>query len=126
MAPAKRAQLSPEEGRKKAMAACQAMFDRYHALAKERPDHHVVCWNFLYVPAPKRRKGEMGREEVRLRDKLLIGPTQDFDRQVMKDLKIIDATMDGTVTFELYISPGYSNLNGKSLSSSPIPPSNNL
>jgi hypothetical protein len=30
----------------------------------------------------------------------------------MNDLKIVDAGLDGSVVFELYISKKYSNLNG--------------
>ncbi|KAF2272266.1 uncharacterized protein EI97DRAFT_228658 [Westerdykella ornata] len=67
---------NPEADRQKAMAAAQAMFDRYFLLAAERPKDHI-----------------------------------DFDRQVMKDLKLVDATLDGTVTFEFFISQNYSNLN---------------
>ncbi|KAF2750403.1 thioesterase family protein-like protein [Sporormia fimetaria CBS 119925] len=35
----------------------------------------------------------------------------DFDRQVMKDLKLIDAGLDGSCTFELHVAPSYGNLN---------------
>ncbi|PSN71607.1 hypothetical protein BS50DRAFT_570935 [Corynespora cassiicola Philippines] len=35
----------------------------------------------------------------------------DFDRQVMEDLKLVDAGIHGSVEFDLYISPDYSNLN---------------
>jgi hypothetical protein len=31
-----------EADRKKAMAACQAMFDRWHLLEAERPEDYVV------------------------------------------------------------------------------------
>ncbi|KAF2106749.1 HotDog domain-containing protein [Lophiotrema nucula] len=36
---------------------------------------------------------------------------QDFDREVMNNLKIVDAGLDGSVQFELYMSPNFSNLN---------------
>jgi hypothetical protein len=32
----------------------------------------------------------------------------------MDNLKIVDASMDGTVTYEFYMAPNFSNLNGKS------------
>ncbi|KAF1966500.1 thioesterase family protein-like protein [Bimuria novae-zelandiae CBS 107.79] len=35
----------------------------------------------------------------------------DFDNEVMKDLKIVDAGLDGSVVYEFYISLKYSNLN---------------
>lgn len=40
---------------------------------------------------------------------------QDFDREVMENLKIVDAGMDGSVSYELYISPNFSNLNSMPL-----------
>jgi hypothetical protein len=30
----------------------------------------------------------------------------------MNNLKLVDASLDGTVTYSLYISPNFSNLNG--------------
>ncbi|KAF2680595.1 hypothetical protein K458DRAFT_421297 [Lentithecium fluviatile CBS 122367] len=35
----------------------------------------------------------------------------DFDREVMNNLKIIDAGLDGSVSYELFMSPSFSNLN---------------
>ncbi|RMZ73295.1 thioesterase family [Pyrenophora seminiperda CCB06] len=35
----------------------------------------------------------------------------DFDRQVMQDLELVDASLDGSVTFELYVALNFSNLN---------------
>ncbi|KAF1851099.1 thioesterase family protein-like protein [Cucurbitaria berberidis CBS 394.84] len=66
----------PEADRKKAIAAVQAMFDRYTLLAARRPKDHI-----------------------------------DFDREVMENFKIIDAGLDGSVTYELYMAPNFSNLN---------------
>lgn len=34
--------MSVDEGKKKARAAVQAMFDRYKLLASQRPDDHIV------------------------------------------------------------------------------------
>ncbi|OAL51198.1 thioesterase family protein-like protein [Pyrenochaeta sp. DS3sAY3a] len=67
---------NPEADRRKAMAAVQAMFDRYKVLASRRPHDHI-----------------------------------DFDAEVMENLKIVDAGLDGSVSYELYISPNFSNLN---------------
>ncbi|KAF2181856.1 thioesterase family protein-like protein [Zopfia rhizophila CBS 207.26] len=64
------------EGRAKAMAAVQAMFDRYKILAAQRPTGHI-----------------------------------DFDNEVMNNLKLIDAGLDGSVVYELFISQNFSNLN---------------
>jgi hypothetical protein len=36
---------------------------------------------------------------------------QDFDREVMENMKLVDATLDGTVTYEMTITPNFSNLN---------------
>ncbi|KAF2205586.1 thioesterase family protein-like protein [Delitschia confertaspora ATCC 74209] len=36
---------------------------------------------------------------------------KDFDHQVMANLKLIDVTPEGTATFEMVMSEGYSNLN---------------
>ena len=36
---------------------------------------------------------------------------QDFDREVMDYLKIVDAGLDGSVAYELYMAPNFSNLN---------------
>ncbi|KAF2008766.1 thioesterase family protein-like protein [Aaosphaeria arxii CBS 175.79] len=65
-----------EADRQKAMAAVQAMFQRYHLLSAQRPNDHI-----------------------------------DFDREVMRNMKLVDAGMDGSVEFELLITPSYSNLN---------------
>ncbi|CAI9635427.1 hypothetical protein GT037_010448 [Alternaria burnsii] len=35
----------------------------------------------------------------------------DFDREVMLNLELVDASLDGTVTYELVIGPNFSNLN---------------
>ncbi|KAF2715144.1 thioesterase family protein-like protein [Pleomassaria siparia CBS 279.74] len=35
----------------------------------------------------------------------------DFDREVMKNMKIVDAGTDGSVSFELTVGPNFSNLN---------------
>ncbi|KAG9196124.1 acyl-coenzyme A thioesterase 13 [Alternaria panax] len=65
-----------QAGRQKAMAAVQAMFEKYKLLAARRPDNHV-----------------------------------DFDQEVMLNLELVDASLDGTVTYELNIGPNFSNLN---------------
>ncbi|KAF2653712.1 thioesterase family protein-like protein [Lophiostoma macrostomum CBS 122681] len=65
-----------DAARKKAMAAVQAMFDRYKLLAAKRPRNHI-----------------------------------DFDREVMDNLRMTNASPDGSVEFELFISPSFSNLN---------------
>jgi acyl-coenzyme A thioesterase 13 len=36
---------------------------------------------------------------------------QDFDREVMESLKLVDAGIDGSVTYEMTITPNFSNLN---------------
>jgi hypothetical protein len=51
-------------------------------------------------------------------DKRLITlTTQDFDHEVMSDLKLLDAGPEGTVEYSLYISEFFSNLNGRLLHS---------
>jgi len=40
-----------------------------------------------------------------------INHDQDFDREVMLNLELVDATLDGTVTYEFFIAPNLSNLN---------------
>ncbi|PVI07709.1 thioesterase family protein-like protein [Periconia macrospinosa] len=35
----------------------------------------------------------------------------DFDRHVMQSLRLVEATMDGSVTFDLFMSSSFSNLN---------------
>ncbi|KAI8940746.1 hypothetical protein NX059_002011 [Plenodomus lindquistii] len=35
----------------------------------------------------------------------------DYDREVMANLKLVDAGLDGSVAYDLYISPNFSNLN---------------
>ncbi|KAF2730329.1 thioesterase family protein-like protein [Polyplosphaeria fusca] len=67
---------TPDDDRRKAMRAVEAMFARYRLLAAQRPKDHI-----------------------------------DFDRDVMDNLKIVDAGLDGSVEFELYVSPNFSNLN---------------
>jgi len=64
------------EARRRAMAAVQALFDRYRMLAATRPAGHI-----------------------------------DFDYDVMSNMKLVDAGLEGSVSFELYMSPKYSNLN---------------
>lgn len=85
----------PTADRKKAMAAVQAMFDRYKLLAARRPKDHIVraffAWETLSSNSADSR--------------------QDFDQQVMENLKIVDAGLDGSVAYELYIAPNFSNLN---------------
>ncbi|KAJ4366985.1 hypothetical protein N0V83_007515 [Neocucurbitaria cava] len=66
----------PVADRNKAIAAIQAMFDRYKLIAARRPEDHT-----------------------------------DFDREVMENLKILDAGLDGSVSYELYMAPNFSNLN---------------
>ncbi|USP75905.1 uncharacterized protein yc1106_03179 [Curvularia clavata] len=62
--------------RRKAMAAVQALFDKYKLLEAKRPEGHA-----------------------------------DFDNEVMNSLELVDATIDGTVTYEMFIKPSFSNLN---------------
>jgi acyl-coenzyme A thioesterase 13 len=38
---------------------------------------------------------------------------EDFDREVMNNLKLVDAGMDGSVVYEMFIAPSFSNLNSK-------------
>ncbi|CAG5187574.1 uncharacterized protein ALTATR162_LOCUS11732 [Alternaria atra] len=66
----------PQVNRQKAMAAVQAMFEKYKLLAARRPRNHI-----------------------------------DFDREVMLNLELVDASLQGTVTYELFIGPNFSNLN---------------
>ncbi|KAF1837908.1 thioesterase family protein-like protein [Decorospora gaudefroyi] len=66
----------PETDRRKAMAAVQALFERYRVLAARRPKDHI-----------------------------------DFDHEVMENLKLVDAGLDGSAVYELYIAPNFSNLN---------------
>jgi len=40
---------------------------------------------------------------------------QDFDYDVMKGLKLLDAGPEGSVLYELKITERYSNLNGETL-----------
>ncbi|KAJ4379095.1 hypothetical protein N0V86_005136 [Didymella sp. IMI 355093] len=68
--------MSADEGKRKARAAVQAMFDRYKLLASKRPKDHV-----------------------------------DFDSVVMNNMELVDAGPEGSVEYELYIAPGFSNLN---------------
>ncbi|KAF1998939.1 thioesterase family protein-like protein [Amniculicola lignicola CBS 123094] len=68
--------VDSKDDRKWAIAAVEAMFERYRLLAAQRPTYHV-----------------------------------DFDREVMENLKIVDAGMDGSVVYDLHISPNFSNLN---------------
>lgn len=42
----------------------------------------------------------------------LIQALQDYDHEVMNNLKLVDAGPDGSVEFDLYMSERYSNLNG--------------
>ena len=37
---------------------------------------------------------------------------KDFDNEVMNALELVDATLDGTVTYEMLMKPMFSNLNG--------------
>lgn len=39
---------------------------------------------------------------------------EDFDNQVMNSLELVDATPDGTVTYEMFMAPNFSNLNSTS------------
>jgi|TARA_R110002003_G_scaffold2545_3_gene24451 hypothetical protein len=36
---------------------------------------------------------------------------QDFDREVMENMKLVDARLDGSVVYEMTIAPNFSNLN---------------
>ena len=38
---------------------------------------------------------------------------KDFDSVVMNNMKLVDAGPAGSVEYELYIAPGFSNLNSK-------------
>jgi acyl-coenzyme A thioesterase 13 len=40
---------------------------------------------------------------------------QDFDREVMESMKLVDAGIDGSVAFEMTIVPNFSNLNSTNL-----------
>lgn len=42
--------------------------------------------------------------------------TQDFDSEVMNNMKMIDAGPEGSVEYQLYIAPGFSNLNSTTIS----------
>jgi acyl-coenzyme A thioesterase 13 len=77
------------------VAAVLAMFERYKLIAAQRPKDHIVSniLNFL-----------IGSD-------VLIHIDQDFDREVMENMKLVDATLDGTVTYEMTITPNFSNLN---------------
>lgn len=86
--------MSADEGKKKARAAVQAMFDRYRLLASKRPDDHVVSGFVYYIAA-------------------MTDESQDFDNEVMNNMKIVDAGPEGSVEYQLFIAPGFSNLNSK-------------
>jgi hypothetical protein len=38
---------------------------------------------------------------------------KDFDRDLMRDIKLIDAGPEGSVLWELHVTPAYSNLNSE-------------
>jgi acyl-coenzyme A thioesterase 13 len=82
----------PEADREKAMAAVKAMFERYKLIAAQRPKDHIVSM------------GITSANRQYLRD-------QDFDREVMESMKVVDAGLDGSVAFEMTIGPNFSNLN---------------
>jgi hypothetical protein len=42
-----------------------------------------------------------------------VDESQDFDHEVMSNLRLIDAGPEGSVEYTLYIAPGFSNLNSK-------------
>lgn len=82
-----------EADRQKAMAAVRAMFERYKKLAELRPKDHVVRYPIsIHLPC-------------------INVATQDFDRQVMESLELVDAGLDGSVAYEMTIVPNLSNLN---------------
>ena len=85
--------VESEAARAKAMAAVTAMFDRYKLLASRRPKDHIVKYD-------TRRLWHATND------------IQDFDREVMENLKLVDAGLDGSTTFELHMAPSMSNLNG--------------
>ncbi|KAH6717686.1 HotDog domain-containing protein [Leptodontidium sp. 2 PMI_412] len=64
--------------------------------------------------AASRAKAMKGVEAIFERY-LLIAKSTDFtgfDRHIMENVKLIDASAEGTVTFEFYIDERYSNVNG--------------
>ncbi|KAG4431153.1 hypothetical protein IFR05_013354, partial [Cadophora sp. M221] len=64
--------------------------------------------------AASRAKAMKGVEAIFERY-LLIAKSTDFtgfDRHIMENVKLIDASPEGTVTFEFYIDERYSNVNG--------------
>ena len=85
--------MSVDEEKKKARAAVQAMFDRYKLLALQRPKGHTVSSLILKLGVCETDKW------------------QDFDSAVMNNMKIMDAGPEGSVEFELFIAPNFSNLN---------------
>ncbi|KAF2637700.1 thioesterase family protein-like protein [Massarina eburnea CBS 473.64] len=66
-------------------------------------------------PANDREKAMAAVEAMFTRYRILASQRPqdhiDFDREVMDNLKIVDAGLDGSVSFELYMSPNFSNLN---------------
>ncbi|KAF4624264.1 hypothetical protein G7Y89_g13907 [Cudoniella acicularis] len=66
------------------------------------------------MDSPSRANAMKAVEAIFERYKL-IAKSQDFngfDRHIMENLKLIDATEEGTVDFEFHIDERYSNLNG--------------
>jgi acyl-coenzyme A thioesterase 13 len=86
-----------EADRKKAMAAVRAMFEKYKLVAAQRPEDHIVSTT-LY----------------RLLMSAKLTAQQDFDREVMENLKLVDAGLEGSVAYEMTITPNFSNLNSTS------------
>jgi acyl-coenzyme A thioesterase 13 len=80
-----------DANRQKAMGAVRAMFARYKLVAAQRPEGHVVR-----MPDPK---------------SIPHSYDQDFDAEVMESMKLVDAGLDGSVVYEMTITPNFSNLN---------------
>lgn len=74
------------------MAAVRALFDRYKLIAAKRPPGHVV-----------RYSSPCGLPWT--------DHAEDFDSEVMQSLELVDASPDGTVTYDMFMAPGFSNLN---------------
>ncbi|KAF2992921.1 hypothetical protein E8E13_000547 [Curvularia kusanoi] len=83
--------MNADEGKSRARAAVQALFDRYFVLASKRSKGHI-----------------------------------DFDGEVMKNLKLIDAGPEGSVVYELHIAPGFSNLNKHHKVHTPVLPEHQI
>ncbi|KAK3064451.1 hypothetical protein LTS18_007117, partial [Coniosporium uncinatum] len=91
-----------DEAKAKAMAAVQAIFDRYDITFEQfHAFQRSALKTILFVPS----------NASQLRCPQTHQTHQDFDYDVMKSLKLLDAGPEGSVLYEMKITERYSNLN---------------